>query len=190
MGELFHTEGHLGGCLLGGDPDTIFPELWDWLVEVWEVKSVLDVGCGDGSGSLAYFAEKGLDVLGVDGIEQENPLVVRHDFETGPFRPERDFDLAWSAEFVEHVEERFVPNFMGAFRAARFVLITHAEPGSPGYHHVNCRSADFWKGAFAASGFGFDEVLTAQTRALSSCNTRPFNHYRRSGLAFRRNDVG
>lgn len=178
-------EGHLGGYLVGGDPDTLYPDMWDWIVDTWEVKSVLDIGCGDGQ-ALAHFANRGCTVLGVEGTPQPNPLIIQHDYTTGPFRPEGDFDFAWSAEFVEHVDEQYVANFMLTFQAARFAAITHAEPGCPGWHHVNCRSDDYWKGVFAANGFEFDEGLTAMTRALSSKNERPFNHYRRSGLAFRR----
>jgi hypothetical protein len=180
------TEGHLGGNLAGGDPDTTFPDMWDWLVDVWEVKSVIDIGCGDGSSSLAHFLSRGVVATGIDGVPHTSDAIVTHDFTFGPYYPLREYDLAWSAEFVEHVQERYIPNFMWAFRTSRYALITHAEPGSPGWHHVNCRSADYWIGVFAAVGFEFDEVLTAQTRALASCNTRPFNHYRRSGLAFRR----
>lgn len=179
-------EGHLGGYLVGGDPDTLYPEMWDWLVDTWEVKSVIDVGCGDGQ-ALAHFASRGCTVLGVEGTQQSNPLIVQHDYSTGPFAEVGEpWDLAWSAEFVEHVEERYVPNFMATFKMARFVMITHAEPGQPGWHHVNCQSADYWKGVFAGYGYEFDEGLTGMSRAAASANTRVFNHYRRSGLAFRR----
>jgi SAM-dependent methyltransferase len=182
-------EGHLGGYLVGGDPDTIYPELWDWLVETWEVKSVIDVGCGDGQ-ALKYFAHRGCKyVLGVEGTSQADSMIVRHDYNTGPYVPDFHFDLAWSCEFVEHVEEQYVPNFMATFQAARFAMITHAEPGQPGWHHVNCKSADYWKGVFAAHGFEFDDSLTGMSRAVASANTRVFNHYRRSGLAFRRTGV-
>lgn len=179
-------EGHLGGYLTGGDPDTTFPEMWEWLVKTWEVKSVVDVGCGDGN-AVRHFRDLGCVAVGIDGVKQADPDIIEHDYERGPFIfIQREFDLAWSAEFVEHVEERFVPNFMATFRHARFVLITHADPGLPGWHHVNCRSDDYWEGVFAAHGFEFDASLTAMTRALASANPRPFNHYRRSGLAFRR----
>ena len=192
MTEQHHgmeTAGHLGGYLAGGDPDTLYPDMWDWLVDTWEVKSVIDIGCGDGQ-ALNHFAARGCAVVGVEGIPQPNPLIVQHDYTTGPYVcAGAAFDLAWSAEFVEHVDEEYVPNFMGTFKTARFAMITHAEPGQPGWHHVNCKPADYWKGVFAASGFEFDEGLTGMSRSAASANTRTFNHYRRSGLAFRRRDV-
>jgi len=185
----FETAEHLGGFLSNGDPDTMFPDMWNWLVETWEVRSVIDIGCGDGY-ALNYFRELGCTVVGIEGVPQDDPNIVQHDYETGPFRPEGSpFDLAWSAEFLEHVEEQYIPNFMETFKAARFACVTHGEPGQPGWHHVNNAESSYWKGVFAANGFEFDEGLTAMTRALSSKNERPFNHYRRSGLAFRRRDV-
>lgn len=184
---------HLGGYVIGGDEATFFPGLWDWLVTTWEVKSVIDVGCGEGH-ALRFFRDKGCRVLGVDGIEQDDHDIVTHDYATGPLPVHQhvdvvthpDFDLAWSCEFVEHVEEQYVPNFLATFACARFVLITHGEPGQPGWHHVNNQTADYWKGAMAAIGYEFDELLTAQARGFSTMNTSPYNHFRRSGLAFRR----
>ena len=191
MTDIVRAE-HLGGFIPGGDPDTVYPEMWQWLIDTWEVKSVIDIGCGEGT-ALSYFREHGCNVLGVEGVEQPDADIYQFDFTTCPFDPEQEFpgrtfeyDLAWSAEFVEHVDEAYIPNFMPCFRAARFALITHGEPGQPGWHHVNNQPAEYWRGVFAGAGFEFDAGLTAMTRAASSANTRTFNHYRRSGLAFRR----
>lgn len=93
-------------------------------------------------------------------------------------------DLVWSCEFVEHVEEQFVRNFLATFACAKYVLMSHALPGQDGHHHVNCRSADYWIGALAAIGYKHDETLTQVTRELAAQNTVPWNHYKRSGLAF------
>ena len=131
------TADHLGGYLAGGDPDTLYPDMWDWLVDTWEVKSVIDIGCGDAP-ALSHFLSRGIRAVGVDGMPPTHELVTQHDYTTGPYVPNGEFDLAWSAEFVEHVDEVYVPNFMATFRRARFAAITHAEPGCPGWHHVNC----------------------------------------------------
>jgi SAM-dependent methyltransferase len=180
------ARGHLGGYIEGGDPATAYPELWTWLVEgPLAVSSVVDVGCGDGV-ALRYFAELGCSVLGVEGVPQDDERIVEHDYTTGPYRPDASYDLAWSCEFVEHVEARYVPNFLATFKAADLLLMTHAEPGQAGYHHVNCRSADYWIGVLAGVGFQVDPDLTADTRRLARLNLDPWNHYARSGLAFRR----
>lgn len=180
----FVTEGHLGGYYADGDPATFFPELWEHCVTHLGVKSVIDVGCGSGI-AVDYFVRLGCDVLGVDGMAQENPRIVRHDYSEGPYRPSRKVDLAWTCEFVEHVEKRFVGNFMATLRDASVVLMTHADPGQPGHHHVNCQPSVYWIGAMEANGFIHDEALTAETRRLAALNLSPWNHYTRSGMAFR-----
>ena len=161
------------------------------------MESMIDVGCGEGH-AINFFEELGCRVLGVDGVVQpmSREKFWQHDYTRYPLpepigttlHPHMDpVDLVWSCEFVEHVEERYVPNFLETFRLAPIVLMTHAEPGQDGWHHVNCRTADYWKGVLAAIGFSFDEQLTSVTRELAAINDNPYNHYRRSGLAFRRN---
>jgi len=181
------TNEHLGGFVKGGDPATWFPDLWRWLIDEG-VTSMLDVGCGEGH-ALNYFRSAGCTVFGVDGIPQEDPDIACHDFTTGPWTPDAKVDLVWSCEFVEHVEEAYLPNFLRAFQAAPLVLITHAEPGQAGYHHVNCRPADYWIGVMAAIGYEFDLRLTETTRAVARFNPNAWNHYARSGLAFRARDA-
>jgi SAM-dependent methyltransferase len=183
------TAGHLGGYVVGGDNATYYPGLWDWLVDTWEVRSVIDVGCGEGH-ALSYFRDKGCKVLGIDGIPQDDPDIITWDYTNGPGNIITGvlgmYDLAWSCEFVEHVEERYVPNFLATFACAKYVLMTHGQPGQPGWHHVNNQPSDYWRGAMAAIGYEYDEVLTAQSRGFASMNTDPYNHFRRAGLAFRR----
>jgi hypothetical protein len=182
--------GHLGGYVPGGGPNTTYPDLWRWLVENLGVRSVLDVGCGDGKGALDAFAALGCDVLGIDGIPQDDERIETHDFATGPWkvrgnRIEGAYDLVWSAEFVEHVDERYVPNFLDTFTAAPLVLMTHAVPGQGGHHHVNCRTEDYWIGALAAIGYRLDASLSATTRLLAT-SPGSYSYYAATGLAFRR----
>lgn len=184
-------QGHLGGYVSGGDEATYYPDLWTWLVRDFGVRSVIDVGCGDGV-AVRHFQKllEGTGVVGVDGCQQENVDIVQHDFTRGPFEPlisgPTEFNLAWSCEFVEHVEERYMPNFLATFACAETVLMTHAAPGQAGWNHVNCRTADYWIGVMAAIGYKWDRTLTEVTRGLASNNPSPWNHFKRSGLAFAR----
>ncbi len=174
--------GHLGGYVVGGDPASEHPALFAYLVRELGVRSVLDVGAAEGL-ALDAFAELGVERLaGVEGIPLLDPRILRHDYARGPLHVENvgRFDLAWSCEFVEHVEERHVPNFLATFACAELVLMTHALPGHGGHHHVNCRSDDYWVGALAAVGFALDEGLTRLGRALSGSS-----YFGVSGLAFR-----
>lgn len=193
MAEEWHgqiVDGHLGGYVPGGDPNTTYPTLWRWLVDQLEVRSVLDVGCGDGRGALSTFRTAGARVLGIDGMPSDDPDVLRHDFTEGaPWDPDAGiyrFDLCWSAEFVEHVEERYLPHYLAAFQACEIVLMTHAVPGQGGWHHVNLKPADYWIGAMAAIGYRLDDELTGQARALATDCPGGYSYFAATGLAFRR----
>lgn len=181
-----HEAGHLGGYIEGGDEATIYPDLWRALVEELDVHDVIDVGCGDGV-AVTFFEGLGCNVLGIDGVPQDHPSIVTHDFTKGELRPRPvSADLVWSCEFVEHVAEEYVGNFIDVFAVGKIVLMTHAAPGQPGWHHVNCQPADYWIDVMWQAGYWHDFDLTFWTRALAGKNLSPWNHYVRSGLAFRR----
>ncbi|MDR7492188.1 MAG: hypothetical protein QN122_12150 [Armatimonadota bacterium] len=183
------AHGHLGGYVEGGDPATWYPELWRWLVETLEARTVIDVGCGEGH-AAREFERLGCRVLAIDGVVPKGAVVTirRHDYTEGPLSlyPAL-YDLAWSCELVEHVEERYLPNVLATFACARYVAMTHAEPGQPGHHHVNCQPREYWLGAMAAIGYALDPDLTHEARDLARrTNPHPLNHFARSGLILRR----
>ncbi len=196
--NISRGEGHLGGYIPAsntptpsglnvenGDPATWSPQLWHWIFDALGVRSVLDVGCGEGH-CARFFAGLGCQVLGVDGsVKARRDSVIPqchevHDFVSGPFQPPRSFDLVWSCEFVEHVEEKYASHFLTTFRSSsRFIMMTYAAPGQPGWHHVNCRPADYWIEKLAAIGYTLDTRLTKQSRQLAE-----EGHFRSRGLVF------
>ena len=164
----FLENGHLGGCILYdqvGDINTWTPRLWDDLIKLIDAKSIIDVGCGVGY-SLQYFKNKGISAIGIDGLEDvltHSPvpeLITIHDYTKDKYVPDRIIDLAWSCEFVEHIEENFVENFMKTFDMCRYVGMTHALPNQPGYHHVNCQLPEYWINLFTIRGFKYMNVET------------------------------
>ena len=107
----FITAGHLGGYVSGGDPDCIYPRLWEWLASDLDVRSVLDIGCGDGA-TVKWFEQHGVFAEGIDGVPVEMGNVYLCDFTQGTFNSGRTYDLGWSCEFVEHVEAQYESNFL------------------------------------------------------------------------------
>jgi SAM-dependent methyltransferase len=157
---------HLGGCYPQGDSNTLCWDVFGYLLVKYEVKSILDCGCGYGH-ALKWFSEHGLCAIkGIEGWDEavNNTLVpgaiIHHDFTKGPAPLAQPFDLAWCAEFVEHVDEQYIPNYMQALKLARHVVITHAEPGQAGHHHVTLHSTKWWVAKFAEFGFDWDEQET------------------------------
>lgn len=184
----FVEEGHLGGYIAGGDEATYFPVLWEAMHSTHGVQTVLDVGCGDGI-ALDYFKSVGVQGMGVEGVEQNREDIITHDYTKGPLSIRwfgHTWDLIWCCEFVEHVEEQYVSNFLTTFANSKIVLMTHAMPGQDGYHHVNLQTPYYWIEKMREIGFRLDAGLTFETRQLAEFNTSPWNHYTRSGLAFRR----
>ena len=184
-------DGHLGGYIRGGDPGTWCPHLWSWAIKEFGVRSVMDVGCGEGH-SAKFFHNRGCQVVGVEGCHQAIEdtvipgLVFQHDFRDGPFAPDQPVDLVWSCEFLEHVQERYVPNILKTFaHARRALLITHAFPGQDdGHHHVNCRPSSYWIRQIEAAGFRCDERLSRRARTVTLRDYHSVNHFARSGLVF------
>jgi SAM-dependent methyltransferase len=136
---------HLGGNIRGGDAFTWCPRVWDYVIDRFGVASVIDYGSGSGNAAL-YFHRRGLKVCAVDGLDEniENAVypTIKHDLTTGPFIGK--FDLIHCQEVVEHIDEVHLPNLLMMFACAKFVLMTHAVPDQPGFHHVNCQPAEYW----------------------------------------------
>ncbi len=179
---------HLGGTALVGDPMTFMPDVWEALIEKYDLNSMLDIGCGVGK-NARWFHDRGLTAHGVEGFPEylrhtvlPEGATFAHDYTTGPFVPAREYDLGWSSEFVEHVEAQYVPNFMATFDKCRFVCLTHATPGQGGYHHVNEQPSAYWIEKMAHARF---EHLAYDSAWMQA--TGPDTHYgRRTLMLFRK----
>ena len=103
-------DGHLGGCVKGGDTDTWEPAIWNILIDMFDVQSILDVGCGEGW-STRYFLDRRVYARGIEGSSKviagspHKDILIQHDYTTGPYIPDFEFDAIWSCEFVEPVDE-------------------------------------------------------------------------------------
>ena len=178
------TEGHLGGYIAGGDSYTFCSRLWGQLIQDFQVKSVLDIGCAEGH-AMQWFVEHNCEVRGVEGCvtairDHLLPhLVDQHDFATGPWTGP-PVDLVWCCEVLEHIEEQYLPNLLAAMNG-RIVAVTAAPPGQEGYHHVNCRPPRYWIAKFTEIGFEYDEVITQRYKSQGEAIGIWFYH---NGLIF------
>ena len=173
-----NNQPHLGGYILKGDPDkgdlrTWNSEVWDKIIGDLNIKSVVDIGCGLGY-STRYFQSKELLVTGIEGDENAISRSVfegdlrKHDYNTGSCLVEKDsYDLAWCCEFVEHVEEKYVQNFLEDFKRCRHVAMTYGRPGQGGYHHVNCQPQEYWIDKLKNIGFNFNVDYSMELRSIS-----------------------
>jgi SAM-dependent methyltransferase len=193
--EVALAEGHLGGTSTRGDPHTWYPQLWDWLIETFDIKTVLDVGCGIGL-TTKYFndlSDLGIEALGVDGYPPclENSVCkdkcVLHDYTAGVFLTTKRFDLIYASEFLEHVEEKCVGNILHTFTYGNEVAcISPALPEAGGYHHVNCKPSKYWIELMASIDWKFSLDYTQKARSLVEPRGSSPSYFGANGLIFTR----
>jgi len=144
----------LGGNLRHGDVASFTPKLWNFITQRFAVRSILDVGCGEGH-AVAYFNSVGIRAHGIDGL-RTNVLravtpVAQHDLTTGSyFMP---VDMVMCVEVVEHIQEKYIDNLLQTLANGRIVMMTHAVPGQSGHHHVNEQNSEYWVDAFTKLGY-------------------------------------
>ena len=126
------------------------------LAPLIQPRSMIDIGCGDGS-FLAVAAEFGVvERQGVEGVWIDDAqlvvapaLVCRHDLSQS-LRCERRYDLAVSIEVAEHLPPRRAHSFVDDLTwLADVLLFSAAIPGQGGTHHVNERWQSYWAEIFA-----------------------------------------
>ena len=167
---------HLGGNFDGGDLGTMYQDdLWPWLIDAFDVKTIADVGCGTGE-TLRWFLGRGCTGFGVDGLpwnveraRQRAGEILLHDFQDGPcaFPP---VDLIWCADVAEHVEEQFVPNLLQTLRQCRVLAMCQGtdENADMGWHHVNNQPEEYWVAKLAAAGMVEDAEATRRAREIGN----------------------
>ncbi len=180
--KISQTYTHLGGH---NSTTSLDGGALQFLIKECNVKSMVDIGCGPG-GMVDMARKMDLESIGIDGdYNQARDCIITHDFITGPIDIQK-FDLVWSVEFLEHLEERFLPNVFETIDGAKFAFVTHAPKGVGGYHHVNCQDAPYWIDRFADEGWSFDRQLTKDVRLVSTMG-REF--VRETGMIFRKGKV-
>lgn len=164
---------HLGGNIKGGDKRCEDHDVWKYLIDHFYPGSICDVGCGEGQ-LMLYFQKRGIVAYGVDGLKENqlnsDPLVKDHfliwDYNKGVQPLIFPVDLVISCEFVEHVEEQYISNYLPQFLACKYLVFTHAVPNQNGHHHVNCQTDQYWIDLMIGNNFEFLVEETTFARSL------------------------
>jgi len=134
------------------------------LYEIYQPRSVIDVGCGKGSWLAVAESLGSTTLVGLDGnwIEREQLLskniqFIPSDFEDLPDLNEK-YDLCISLEVAEHVSERNARSFIERLcKASDVILFSAAIAYQGGTHHVNEQWQSYWLALFRDNGYaGFD----------------------------------
>jgi SAM-dependent methyltransferase len=123
-------------------------------------RSVVDIGCGDGTW-LSVFRKAGVaDVLGLDGQYVGEGLlqIPRESFQAvdlkKPLSLSRSFDLAVSLEVAEHLPAACAASFVESLtRLAPAILFSAAIPYQGGNHHINEQWPENWAELFRKHGY-------------------------------------
>lgn len=205
---LFNDQFHLGGNSIGvssftysstsikdltvpipGDPHSWTPYMWSELVRKNNINSVLDVGSGLGY-SAAWFRIMGLDVTAIDGLpfNVKNAVypTIEHDLTQGPFITEGGYDLVWSCEVAEHIDEKYIDFFLQTVTNCKVLAMTAAPPEDGGHHHVNCRNIEYWIEKIEKDyGMKYNHIQTVTLQRIAyAYGPRSDSHFKRNGMIF------
>lgn len=146
------------------DPMIIVP----LIIELFNPKSVVDIGCGIGT-FLHIFNEMGVqDLLGLDGVWVNKKELSKNisldyfkeiDLEKG-IHLERKFDLAICLEVLEHVDSKYSDIVIkNITELSDIIIFSAAIPGQVGQNHVNEQWLEYWEEKFSNNGFKFHDVF-------------------------------
>jgi hypothetical protein len=161
----------LGGNYRHGDPNSYTPQLWRFLIERFNIRTMLDVGAGEGH-CPAFFHRHGVIAHGIEGmvanIDRAVYPIALHDLTRGAYR--MPVDLVTCVEVVEHIDQEFLSFLLDTLTNGRIICMTHAVPGQGGHHHVNEQPAEYWLNHLRQRGY----TLSAENET--------FRHYARQEI--------
>jgi len=151
------------------------------LFDVVPIKSIIDIGCGNGPW-LRAAKELGAErVTGVDGdyVSRELLLIEPKEFRQCDLETEDlcqavqsdvPADLAICVEVAEHLSDRRASSFIAEIcSVSDLVLFSAAIPGQVGMNHINVQWPDYWATLFANNDFLCFDVLRPRIWDTEQC---------------------
>jgi SAM-dependent methyltransferase len=173
----------LGGNIRHGDANTFAPYLWRYLIRRFAIRSMLDVGCGEGH-AVNFFWKEGVFAHGIDGlrsnVERAVVPIALHDILEGPYM--MPVDLVWSCEVAEHILPEKVDHYLDTLANGRIVAMTHAVPGQDGHNHVNLQPAEYWTAGMGRRGYVLERSQKFY-REIAAKDDVP-NYFQMTGMLF------
>ena len=142
------------------------------------IKSVLDLGCGQGVWLASWVRLGAKDVQGIDGpyVDQERLHIPKERFQgrdlARPVDLGRHFDLVQSLEVAEHLPQSAAEQFVDSLvRHGPLVLFSAATPGQGGENHINEQPWEYWREKFAARGYEVFDFFGRTSRLTARCTS-------------------
>ena len=135
-------------------------EMLPLLINDIPVKSILDVGCGQGAW-LSIWEKLGVtDITGLDGdyVDTKKLLINKENFISqdlsSHFDLNRRFDVVQCLEVAEHLPESSAQDFVkNLVRHGDLILFSAAPKGQGGDYHVNEQDYEYWRDLFVKNGY-------------------------------------
>ncbi|GIV38767.1 MAG: hypothetical protein KatS3mg033_0567 [Thermonema sp.] len=132
-------------------------------------KSVLDVGCGNGSW-LKVCEKLGVEnYLGLDGehLSPNDLLIPYEKFKEQdlrqPFDLQNKYDLVLCLEVAEHLPEQAADGLVQSLTThGDIILFSAAIPYQGGFMHINEQYPSYWQKKFESYGFYFYDLVRPQ----------------------------
>lgn len=177
---------------LGGHSNKTWtdPQLLGFLSERLKLKSFLDIGCGPG-GMVQLALNMGLRARGIDGdtsinYSQLGVYIDINDYNLDSWIPLEDYDLGWSVEFLEHVDQQYLPNVFETLKYCKYIICTASTMKNR--FHKNVQPQEYWIQKFMSNGFEFDKELTTLCKLNTgmAINTylKPLNFIQATGMFY------
>jgi SAM-dependent methyltransferase len=136
------------------------------ILEMYQVSSVLDVGCGTGVWLQEFIRLDVKDVYGIDGIPIENRefSASRDLFRCvdlrGKWDLKRNFDLAICLEVAEHLPQESAHDLIRSLCAhSKLIIFSAACPNQGGQGHINCQWPAYWQEIFNINQYSCSDPL-------------------------------
>lgn len=141
-------------------------EIVPLILELVHPKSVIDVGCGDGTW-LSVFQEFGIeDYLGIDGdyVDGEQLQIPADRFLDFDLKQsisiEKTFDLVLSLEVAEHLPADCADTFVDSLaKLGEAIVFSAAIPYQGGTEHINEQWQNYWVTRFQSRGYQVIDCL-------------------------------
>lgn len=164
----------------------------DSILNTFEVKSCVDVGCGTGA-LLEALRRRGCEVFGLEyadaalrSCRARGLDVAKFDLENDVFEKDHVFGVAISMEVAEHLPETVADRYVDLLtHLSRIVVFTAAPPGQLGRHHVNEQPPAYWIVKFQQRGFEHLEDLSERWRASWKATNEVSSWYHQNLMIFR-----
>jgi SAM-dependent methyltransferase len=144
-------------------------EILPFIINEFDPKSILDVGCGIG-GWLSVARKLGVnDITGIDGwyvdtskLYIPEDLFIKKDL-TKAFDLKKEYDLLMCLEVAEHIDEQYADIFIASLvKHSKLILFSAAIPNQVGENHVNEQYPEYWQKKFQHHGFQYYDIMRSR----------------------------